>query len=246
VDAFGLSLKLRQGRDPISNYIWSQFAPGTQQLINRYTSPQPHSQTLLQTLVHEFNGLLQRPSLYAEERFARVSLREDTEALLQQAPPYDELLHLNRMLLEDAYPNEIAKSQIKEIQNVKSFVFGVARNVMKEGWRWKQRETGSKAKEAQSKVIEAHEENPLLVMYEKWKQEEEAKCLNSCLSNLSAKKYEVFSEYHLVEEDRNEARKRLATRFKLTPNGLRQLIHKIKDELGYCVRVCLKQAELKR
>jgi len=51
------------------------------------------------------------PSIYDEQRFANVHLSADTEALLKAKPAGAESIHLNRLLLEDAYPAEIAKSK---------------------------------------------------------------------------------------------------------------------------------------
>ena len=44
------------------------------------------------------------------DRFKNVSLRLGTQALLSQNPQGRDLVQLNRMLLEDAFPSELAKS----------------------------------------------------------------------------------------------------------------------------------------
>ena len=46
----------------------------------------------------------------AEQRFSQVNLREETKKLIEKKPQEEDLISLNRLLLEDAYPNEIAKS----------------------------------------------------------------------------------------------------------------------------------------
>ena len=48
-------------------------------------------------------------SLFDERRFKRVSLTEETRSLVVQKPQGDALLRLNRSLLEEAYPMEIAE-----------------------------------------------------------------------------------------------------------------------------------------
>jgi hypothetical protein len=48
-------------------------------------------------------------SIYNPERFSKVHLSEETKTLLVQKPLRDSA-RLNRLLLEDAYPTEIARS----------------------------------------------------------------------------------------------------------------------------------------
>jgi lipopolysaccharide transport system permease protein len=57
----------------------------------------------------DLNELTRTNSIYTAQRFAAVSLRPETQTLLAQAPQKD-LHRLNRLLLEDAYPQELARS----------------------------------------------------------------------------------------------------------------------------------------
>ena len=57
------------------------------------------------------NHLLQGKSLYNEQRFGWIELKETTQKLIAQNPQGKDLIYLNRLLLEEAYPNEIAKSR---------------------------------------------------------------------------------------------------------------------------------------
>ena len=52
-------------------------------------------------------------SFHADDRFASVTLSSETSRLLRQRPAVSgrDLVRLNRLLLEDAYPNEIARSR---------------------------------------------------------------------------------------------------------------------------------------
>jgi len=57
--------------------------------------------------------ILSRPDFYQEEPFKEVSIPEEVQKLLenQATPPADDIEKLNRLLMEAAYPHEIAKSE---------------------------------------------------------------------------------------------------------------------------------------
>lgn len=92
--------KLKSKSDPLSQYLEKQF----QQSIKD-----------LNALIEELNHLLKRgSSLYDEDAFSDVTLRiETTDYLNKQNPETTDLVYLNRLLLEDAYPDEIAKTTTK-------------------------------------------------------------------------------------------------------------------------------------
>ncbi len=58
-------------------------------------------------LVSELNTILKGESLYDEETFAGIKLREETAQSLQQKRKARSCLPSNRLLLEDAFPDEI-------------------------------------------------------------------------------------------------------------------------------------------
>jgi hypothetical protein len=78
-----------------------------------YVASESDAQGLETMLVIDLEKLIAGPSLYDKSRFRGVKLRPETVALLQTNPNGSELIHLNRMLLEDAYPLEIAKKHFK-------------------------------------------------------------------------------------------------------------------------------------
>jgi hypothetical protein len=61
-------------------------------------------------VVKEINQILAGPSIYDKQRFAGVALRPETERRLERNPTGYELARLNKLLLEDAYPDEILKT----------------------------------------------------------------------------------------------------------------------------------------
>ena len=61
-------------------------------------------------MVQALNNILKGVLIYEAVRFAKVALSPETLALKSQNPHGTDLIRLNRLLLEDAYPLEIAKS----------------------------------------------------------------------------------------------------------------------------------------
>ena len=64
----------------------------------------------LPALLKELNLILSGPSIYTPERFAGVTLRPETHAALARNPRGQALARLNKLLLEDAYAAELARS----------------------------------------------------------------------------------------------------------------------------------------
>ena len=80
----------------------------------RLNSPDPLSsyvKTNLSStnLVADLNNLIDGPVLYDQARFAGVTLRPETQNLLSQNPAGTNTAHLNRLLLDDAYPRAISR-----------------------------------------------------------------------------------------------------------------------------------------
>ncbi len=62
---------------------------------------------LAEYLIRELNEIIRGPCIYDAQRFAGVTLRPETQKLLASNPHGAALIRLNRLLIEDAYPNEI-------------------------------------------------------------------------------------------------------------------------------------------
>ena len=109
-DPASLAARLRDAGDALSRHLQQQFSPDTRGLLSGYDSSTLPSESLQKALVRELNQLLAQ-ALYDQTRFAGVALSTKTQNLIEQSPQGKRLIHLNRLLLEDAYPDEIAKSQ---------------------------------------------------------------------------------------------------------------------------------------
>jgi hypothetical protein len=64
----------------------------------------------MSALVKDLNQVVAGPSIYDKARFHNVVLRAETARLLDQNPRGQQLARLNKLLLEDAYTAELAKS----------------------------------------------------------------------------------------------------------------------------------------
>jgi hypothetical protein len=106
-----LIVKLRDHDNAVSNYLRTQFNEKTRKLLDEYDGSETPSETLQSAVVTEFNKLLNsKKSLFDERRFAEVTLTDDTKDLMTRNNPEVDLIRLNRLLLENAFANEITPS----------------------------------------------------------------------------------------------------------------------------------------
>ena len=108
-DPGSLIVKLQDTRAPVSQFIASQLSEDMQWVLLGYNGISTPSAQQQEVLLSDLNRLLQVDSLYDAQRFADIELSEQTQALLTQNPKGGEaLVRLNRCLLADAYPYELA------------------------------------------------------------------------------------------------------------------------------------------
>ena len=119
-DPGSLAVKLQDTRAVISQHIAPQLSAETRQLLGKYDGISSPSPELQRALILDLNKILQAGPLYDAESFAEIELSEQTAELLAQNPESGEaLLRLNRLLLSDAYPHEVASPTEKQAENPK-------------------------------------------------------------------------------------------------------------------------------
>jgi tetratricopeptide (TPR) repeat protein len=109
LNARSLAAKLRHGgeKDPLANYLYGKLSKETQQLVDSNAD-----ETVLRTaLSKDFNVILEGTNMYSEERFKNIKL----PPLIQEAAAGtmltpNNIIRLNRRMLEEAYPDAIVKS----------------------------------------------------------------------------------------------------------------------------------------
>lgn len=108
-DPGSLVVKLQDTRAPVSEFIASQLSEDMQWVLLGYNGTSNLSVQQQEVLLSGLNELLQVGSLYDAQRFSTVELSEQTQALIAENPQSGEaLVHLNRSLLADVYPYELA------------------------------------------------------------------------------------------------------------------------------------------
>jgi len=107
-DPSALAMRLKEGGDPVSKFLASQFSANTRKQLTEYSGGEVPV-TLKSNLVESLNLFISTQPLYEKERFAGVALPPEIAARtgehLKDAP----MLQFNRQLLEQVYPKEIAK-----------------------------------------------------------------------------------------------------------------------------------------
>ena len=119
-DPGSLIVKLQDTRAPVSKFIASQLSDDMQWVLLGYNGTSIPSAQQQEVLLSDLNRLLQVDSLYDAQRFANIELSEQTQALIADNPQNGEaLMRLNRCLLADAYPHELAS--LSEQQSAEAF-----------------------------------------------------------------------------------------------------------------------------
>ncbi|MEW6739293.1 MAG: LPS assembly lipoprotein LptE [Nitrospirota bacterium] len=108
-DLESLIVKLYEPEDPVSLYLRGQLSPSTRQMLHEYAESKVSQDKIKPVLVDELNTVMQGISIFDEKRFAHIALTEETKNLIKQNPGGLERMRLNRLLMEEAYPDEIAK-----------------------------------------------------------------------------------------------------------------------------------------
>ena len=108
-DLASLTRKLRRPPDPVSAYLRDGLSEDTRRLLEDHEGAGPPSEALGKGLLAGLNLLLWEGGLYDEERFDGIELPVAILRLLEQDPRGWGLARLNRLLLEHAYPDEVAR-----------------------------------------------------------------------------------------------------------------------------------------
>ncbi|MBE7504554.1 MAG: hypothetical protein HS113_30530 [Verrucomicrobiales bacterium] len=106
-----LASKLTNPTRPLDIWLAARLSAETQAALAGYVGPASDPTPLQRALVQDLNAVLREPTLHVPQRFEGITLRSDTQDLLSTDPRDEDLVRLNRWLLEDAYPRELARSQ---------------------------------------------------------------------------------------------------------------------------------------
>jgi uncharacterized repeat protein (TIGR04138 family) len=98
--------RLQQGADSLSSFLWENLSEATRLKL----SADPAAPDSREALIPELNRLIASAPVYQEERFSGIALSAEARFLSGQVLRGVPLAQFNRLLLESAYPQEIAKS----------------------------------------------------------------------------------------------------------------------------------------
>ncbi len=119
-DLGSLVNKLRKGEDRVSKFLYEGLSQKTRDLLGKAGTEaawRSAEKSIRQALATDLNQLLERElttkqaqPLYTPERFQGIKLQDTTVAFIKENPQSHTRVRLNRLLLEQAYPKEIARS----------------------------------------------------------------------------------------------------------------------------------------
>jgi len=117
-DLVSLAQQLKNPASPLNIYLNANLSGDTKTLLEEYDPaapmPEPLRKKLAAALIEDLNRRLHDETLYEEKRFLAIPLSPEIEQLTpklrDQKLNLAELSHLNRLLLEAAYRNELAES----------------------------------------------------------------------------------------------------------------------------------------
>jgi fucose permease len=107
-DVSALAAKLDAKADPVSTFLATNLSSSTLQALARFKEAGAAVAPARVALMQDLNSLILKQSVYSQERFSGVSLQEKTKQLLSQDAKTRNEARLNRLLLADAYPKELA------------------------------------------------------------------------------------------------------------------------------------------
>jgi peroxiredoxin len=110
-DLSGLINRWRGRSDPASAFLWKSLSKSEQSWLLSFQPSAPYSQQTQEVVLQALQRIIGGPCIYKVKRFKGVSLRPETTDLIKQSPTAPALAHLNRLLLEDAYPLELSRNQ---------------------------------------------------------------------------------------------------------------------------------------
>lgn len=103
--------RLRSQSDPVSTFLWGQLSTEDQIELINYQPSAPGSKPSQTIVVNTLNKIVGGASIYTRERFKGFALRQQTVNLtVYDSHAGGPQTHLNRMLLEDAFPSEVSRN----------------------------------------------------------------------------------------------------------------------------------------
>ena len=104
--------RLSRGQDALSAFLRGRLQDSVTADLAGFSASSEKAKAVLSALAKNLNQVILGPSIYDKARFSNIALRPETKQLLQQNPSGQQLARLNKLLLEDGYPQQLAKSSL--------------------------------------------------------------------------------------------------------------------------------------
>lgn len=117
-----LASKLKDPSRVFDRWLVTQLSSHTRVALADYHGKGSDPAPLQQALVQDLNCILHGAKIYEQQRFADIILGRETQALMLQNPQRSDLEHLNRLLIEDAYPCEVSRIQWGNVQKLPPYI----------------------------------------------------------------------------------------------------------------------------
>ncbi len=107
-----LSNRFRDGTDPAAQCVRANLSDETKTMLEEYKDAREIPDELKESLVKDLNAFIRSGPIYTPERFENSPLSDRLMYRINKNPQGNNLIHLNRLILEDAYPNFIEKGDM--------------------------------------------------------------------------------------------------------------------------------------
>jgi H+/gluconate symporter-like permease len=108
-DPVAFATHLSHTNTVLSSYLWSSFSPAAREELGKLGASGASPVVARRILADELNRIIKSGRLYQAERFQGVPLSTSTRRLLDARSQGDNLVALNRSLIQDSYPECLAK-----------------------------------------------------------------------------------------------------------------------------------------
>jgi ABC-type polysaccharide/polyol phosphate export permease len=100
----GLAARLAQPKAAAAALLDGKISDASRQALREWNTASPAPLALKAGLAEDLNVLVKGPSIWDAQRFSEIKLRPETAALREKNPQGEDLARLNRLLIEDAFP----------------------------------------------------------------------------------------------------------------------------------------------
>ena len=107
-DVSSLAARWSAPGDPLSSFLATNLSSSTLQTLAHLKDGSASETSAQVAMMQDLNSLILKQNLYSPERFTGIALQETTRQLLEQDAKVRNEARLNRLLLADAYPKELA------------------------------------------------------------------------------------------------------------------------------------------